>query len=272
LKALTRQIFYEHFNEPNYEGRYGASPREIRVMILNAAQDPRFDHLCVGAIFEQIEQLIEQRSSYDFLRREPVRGFRDPSYLLDSVKRHYVSILEDEVRNALGLFSKESYLESFTRYIMHVSAWTKKERLIDPLFQRRIDADEAFMANIESKLLAFNEDKEDFRRQLIAQIGAFKLENPAGELDYRIIFSGHLRRLKESVYKEQQEAVGKIITTFLRLSENDGSGLKERDVTHARALKLGLSKLGYNDQSSRWAMAFLVKSKDLLPEKTRNLL
>ncbi len=269
LKVVVSQLFYEHFNDANYEGRYGASPREVRMLILNAAQDPRFNHLAVSAIFDQIEQLIEQKSSYEFLRREPIRGYRDADYLLDAVKRHYINILEDEVRNALGLYSKESYLELFTRYIMHVSAWTKKERLFDPLFQREVDADEQFMSNIEQKLLALNESKEDFRRQLIAQIGAFKLENPNLPLDYRTLFSSHLRRLKENVYQEQQHSVSKIIHAFLRLSDGERAGIDDRDMNYALLLKEGLSKCGYSEQSARWAMAFLVQSDGLFVPKRK---
>ena len=267
LKGITAQLFYEHFNEANYEGRYGASPREVRMMILNAAQDPRFNHLSVGAIFDQIEQLIEQKSSYDFLRREPVRGYRDADYQLNAVKRYYVGILEDEVRNALGLYSKESYLELFTRYIMHVSAWTKRERLFDPLFQREVEPDEQFMSTIEQKLLAMNESKDDFRRQLIAQVGAFKLENPASPLDYKTLFSSHLRRLKESVYQEQQHSVKKIIHAFLRLSDGERAGLEDRDINYATQLKENLSKFGYSDKSAQWAMAFLVQSEGLFMSK-----
>jgi predicted Ser/Thr protein kinase len=178
-----------------------------------------------------------------------------------------VSILEDEVRNALGLYSKESYLELFTRYIMHVSAWTKKERLFDPLFQREIEPDGQFMATIEQKLLAMDEGKDDFRRQLISQIGAFKLENPASSLDYRTLFSSHLRRLKESVYQEQQHVVKKIIYTFLRLSDKEHTGLEERDINYATLLKENLTKFGYTEHSARWAMAFLVQSDGLFMSK-----
>lgn len=267
LKTVIPQLYYEHFNDANYEGRYGASPREVRMMILNAAQDTRFLHLAVGSIFEQIEELIAQKSSYDFLRRESVRGYRDADYLLDAVKRYYISVLEDEVRNALGMYSKESYVELFTRYITHVSAWTKKERLIDPLLQREVEADEHFMSTIEQKLLAYNESKDDFRRQLIAQIGASKLENPSSPLDYKTLFSAHLRRVKESVYQEQQQAVSKIIHVYLRLNEGERSGLDDRDVNYALMLKEGLSRFGYTEFSARWAMAFLVQSDGLFASR-----
>lgn len=270
LKGNIPHLFYEYFHDANYEGRYGASPREVRMLILNAAQDRRFDHLSTGAVFSQIEYLIEQRSSYEFLRREPLRGFRDANYLLASVKNYYRNILEDEVRNALGLYSKESYLELFTRYIMHVSAWTKKERLVDPLLQRKVDADEQFMTNIESSLIAVNETKDDFRRQMIAQIGAFKLENPSAPLDYRILFSAHLKRLKESVYKDQKNVVNRIINIYLRLLQNDQFSVEERDLNYAKSLSEGLKCLGYTDESARFAMAFLVQSHSKNIEHNKN--
>lgn len=256
LRALIPELSMEYMHDANYEGRFGASPREIRMLLLKAAADPRYDYLCPGAIFDQIEQLIEERSSYDYLRREPVRGYNDAKGLLASVKSHYVQLLADEVRIALGLYSKESYLDLFTRYISHVSAWTKKEKLIDPLFGRRTDADESFMHKIESNLLANNETHDDYRRQLISQIAAFKLENPNNDLDYNVIFSSHLRRLKLKLYADQKEVVSRIINAFLNLNEEARHG-ENKDVVQARLLKEGLLKLGYNEQSARWAMAYL---------------
>lgn len=264
LRAHIPQIFHEYENNTNYEGRFGASPREIKMVILNAAQDSKYDHVSPGAIFDQIAELIEQKSSYDFLRREPVRGYRDAAFLLASVKRYYINILEDEARAALGLYSNKSYLELFTRYITHVSAWTKKERLIDPLLGRITDADEAFMRKIEAKLLAANESGDDFRRQLIAQIGAATLDHPDDRPDYSVIFSSHLRRLKDSAYAEQRAIVDKIISGFLRMMDGDKSPLDERDINQALALKEGLTSLGYNEDSARWAMAYLLQST--LPE------
>lgn len=262
LKSHIKTLFYDHFHGANYEGRYGASPREVRMIILNAAQDPQFDFLSVNSIFSNIELLIEQRSSYEFLRREPVRGYRDAAHLLSLVVSHYKSILEDEVRNALGFYNKESYVDLFTRYIMHVSAWTKKERLIDPLFQRHVDADEKFMASVEQNLLAPHESKDDFRPQLISHIGAYKLENPDATLDYKVLFASYIRRLKESVYREQKVVVDKAIANFLSLLQGDASSLKERELNQARVLQEGLYKLGYNDQSALHAMGYLLQNGD----------
>lgn len=260
LRAHIAELAKEHDNEINYEGRYGASPREVRTLILNAAQDSKFNHLSVGAVFTQIEQLIEQKTSYEFLRREAVRGYRDAHHLLLLVKRYYLALLEDEARTALGLYAKESYEELFKRYVSHVSAWTKKERLIDPVIGRSSEADHVFMSKIETKLLAANESNEDFRRQLISQIGAYKLENPQLDLDYRVIFSSHLKRLKESIYSEQRDVVERIIAIFLRVMDGDNAGLEEKEIARALALRDGLISLGYEEASARWAMAYYMKN------------
>lgn len=260
LKKHIPNLYNEYAHDGAYEGRFGASPREIRMLILNAAQDQRFDHVSAQAIFEQIKILITQQSSYEFLRREPVRGYRDAQFLLNSVERHYASILEDEVRGVLGLYNKESYEEIFTRYIMHVSAWIKKEQVFDPVLSKQTNADEQLMANIEQSLRANNEPKEDFRRQLISLIAAFKLENPEKALDYQVLFSAHLKRLKLRVYGEQKEVITKAIRHFIQLLDGESGALSDKELSQALTMKESLFKLGYNELSARWAMAFLVKA------------
>ncbi len=95
-----------------------------------------------------------------------------------------------------------------------------------------------------------------------------KLENPSDELDYKSLFSNHMRRLKESVYQEQQHSVAKIIHAFLRLCDGERTGLEERDIKHALTLKENLSKFGYTQQSARCAMAFLARADEVvIPKK-----
>lgn len=260
LKYLIPSLIHEYDNEVNYEGRFGASPREIKTLILNAAQDARFSFLCPQAVLDQIELLIEQKSSYEFLRRETVRGYRDAKALLDSVKKFYLEKLEDEARTALGLFAQGSYDDLFSRYVAHVSAWIKKERLVDSVSGKTIDADEHFMQKIESKFLATNESNDDFRRQLISQIAAFRLENPSSELDYGRIFSSHFRKIKESVYQEQKGVLERVIEDFLKYTQSEDDGLNEKDRSRAQKLLDGFIKLGYTEASAQWAMLFYMKN------------
>lgn len=262
LKKAIPLIMSEWKNKVDYEGKSGASAREINTVLLNAAHDQRFDHLAMIAVFDQIENLILQKTSYDFLKRYPQRNYKDANYLLASVKSYYRSILEEEVRSALGLYSKESYMELFTRYVLHVSAWVKKERFVDPLFKRNIEADESFMEKIEEIFLAKGEAKIDFRNQIINQIAAFNLENPEKSLNYNELFSMHIKKIKEKLYKENAQVVKKIIGDLLLYEKNESAHLDEKELKRALNLKEGLLNLGYNESSAKQAIIFLAFDLD----------
>lgn len=259
LRNLIPKLAQEYAEDHNYEGRYGASPREILVLLMNAAQDKRFDHLCAGAVFDQIEQLIEQKSSYEFLRREPIRGFRDAAYHLRLVKDHYAYLVEDEVRRIVNVCSEDSSLVLFKRYVLHVRAWTQKEQFFDPVLQKSVDADLHFMEQMEAKLLAFGESGHEYRQDLMAQIAAAKIENPGGEIDYLVLFKGHLNKIREKNYAEQKNVVLRIIKNTLQFLENQDQPMNDRDLSDARILHEGLIANGYTEQSAKWALAFLLK-------------
>src|SRR5450432_2834379 len=50
----VEKIARESDNYPNYEGRTGASPREMKLLIMNAAQSPKFACLSPFAIFDEL--------------------------------------------------------------------------------------------------------------------------------------------------------------------------------------------------------------------------
>lgn len=258
LKKNIHLLMLEHKNTVNYEGRFGASPREILYILYNASQDKRYKHLSVKAVFEQIEELISQKSSYEFLRREYFGTYRDAHALLKSVKKYYRSALEDEFINALGLYAKESYVDLFTRYILHVSGWIKKEKFSDPLIGKSINADENFMQKIENNLLAFNESYIDFRNQIINSIAAANWENPDKKIEYTSLFNGHLKRLKDKIYQEQHGVIQKIIHNLLMIFKNEHKNLTEKECIQANNLKEGLLNIGYNDSSIKEALIFLL--------------
>ena len=84
---------------------------------------------------------MRARSSYEFLRRDPVRGYRDAGRFVELVEEQYVRDLDEEVRSAMGLVKAGSHVELFERYLKHVSAWTKREKLIDKATGKLADAD-----------------------------------------------------------------------------------------------------------------------------------
>lgn len=261
LRSIAARLYDEHVNGDEYEGRHGASVREIRVVLLNAAQDQRFDHLSPIAVLDELRELVKARSSYDWLRRESVRDYRDAAASVEDIEDLLLRQLDEEVREAMGLLKAGSHVELFERYLKHVSAWTKGEKLPDPQTGRLIDPDPEVLRQVESVLAASGESAEEFRRGVIAQIGAYKLEHPEDAVDYDLLFGAHMRRLKEDFYTQRKKAIERIETDFLKLVEGEGRDMDAKDREQVTLLRANLAKIGYNDSSAKTAIAWLLKKR-----------
>jgi serine protein kinase len=261
LREYSSALYAEFKDMDTYEGWTGASVREVRMALLNAAQNPHFDHLSPIAVIDELRQLVKETSTYRFLGRESVRGYRDASAFVDSVEAHYGRQLDEEIRAAMGLVEEGSHRDLFQRYLKHVSAWTKSEKLADALTGKLVEPDKELMREVEDVLLAEDEAPEDFRRSLISQIGAAKLERPDAEIDYDLLFGTYMRRLEESYYDKHVEEVERISEAYLKLLEDDTKGIDAKVLDGARLLRKNLEGRGYNDRSGAQAVAYLLKLK-----------
>jgi len=261
LREIADALYAEYKDSDDYEGKVGASVREIRMALLNAAQDPRFDHLSPAAVIDELRALTKETSSYPFLRRESVRGYRDAVRAVLAVEAWYVRVLDEEIRSAMGLVETGSHEELFQRYVRHVSAWTKKEKLPDPLTGKLVEPDKDLMKRVEDVLLAEDEESSDFRRSVIAQIGAAKLENPDREIDYLLLFGSYMKRLEEDYYAQHKKTIEKISETFLRLLDDDTKDVDPKIAERARTLRARLHQKGYTDASAKAAVAYLMRKR-----------
>lgn len=261
LRAQAARLYDEHVNGDEYEGRHGASAREIRVVLLNAAQDRRFDHLSPIAVLDELRELVKARSSYDWLRREPVRDYRDAVAAVEDIEEMLLRRLEEEVREAMGLLKAGSHVELFERYLKHVSAWTKGEKLPDPLTGRLIEPDPEVLRQVESVLAAAGESAEEFRRGLIGQIGGYKLEHPDENVDYELLFGAHMKRLKEDFYSQRKKIIERIETAYLKTLEGDARDIDPKDREQVEQMRTNLAQIGYNDSSARTVIAWLLKKR-----------
>ncbi|MBA3376609.1 MAG: serine protein kinase PrkA, partial [Actinobacteria bacterium] len=65
LRAGVREVFEESDSYPIYEGRIGASPREMRVVMLDAAQSSVYKCLSPLAVLDEIEQLCQRKAEFE---------------------------------------------------------------------------------------------------------------------------------------------------------------------------------------------------------------
>ena len=128
---------------PNYEGRTGASPREMKLLLMNAAQSPKFNCLSPFAVFEELEELVRAVSLYEFLKQEPLSGgYHENRKFIFQVRDRLIDSIDDEVRTSMGLVEERRYIEQFERYVTHVSHWIKQEKVRNPVTGQDEDPDE----------------------------------------------------------------------------------------------------------------------------------
>src|SRR6185295_13375373 len=74
LRAGVREVFEESDSYPIYEGRIGASPREMRTVLLDAGQSKVYKCLSPLAVLTELDELCDRVSEYEWLQEEQLAG------------------------------------------------------------------------------------------------------------------------------------------------------------------------------------------------------
>lgn len=262
LRRHIEDIYNESDAYPNYEGRTGASAREVKTALFNAAQNPKYKCLNPLAVLEELEALCKDKSVYEFLQQEVVEGYHDHEEFVRVAERNYLDKVDDEVRDSMGLVSEAQYRDLFDRYIQQVSHWVKGEKIRNRITGEMEKPDEARMRELEAIIMTRSEDPGDFRRGLIANIGAHKLDNPDLQMDYARIFPDLFRHLRTHFFEERKRVVRRNTEQLLRFVSDDKSGLTSKEISQVEStLKTMASKWGYCEHCAKDAIVFLMKKR-----------
>ena len=259
LKKHLQDLWRESDSYPNYEGRSGASAREVKTVISNAAQNPDFKCLTPQAVLQELEALTRDKSVYEFLQQEVVDGYHDHEEFVRQTEGVYLDLLDDEVREAMGLVSEKQYRELFERYVLHVLAWTRGERLRNKHTGESERPDEEMMAQTEAIVMGGGEDRREFRRALISTVGAHRLDHPEGEIDYSQIFPDLFRRLRDHFFDERKRTLRKNSERVLRYLGEEREQLSGKDVEVVeKMLQAMKDRYGYCHCCARDALVSLL--------------
>lgn len=263
LRKHLDQIYSESDSYPNYEGRSGASAREIKTALFNAAQNPNYRCLNPLAVFEELENLCRDKSVYEFLQQEIVDGYHAHEEFVKTVQGEYLDRVDTEVRDSMGLVSESQYEDLFERYILHVSHWTKGERIRNRVTGEFERADEGLMAEMENIVMPKSEDAGEFRRGLISSIGAHRLDNPdGGTMSYPAIFPDIFRRLRSHFYEERKRVLKRNAENVLRSLSDESHALTSKEKANVEeTLRTMESKYGYCEACAKDAIIFLVRER-----------
>ncbi|HEY1553658.1 MAG TPA: hypothetical protein VGF94_02430 [Kofleriaceae bacterium] len=252
LAAHVKDLFHESDTYPIYEGRVGASPREMQTVLLAAAGSPRYTYVSPLVVLDEIAELVKQTSIYEFLRQDvQPGGYHDHKKLADVAKGRLFDQIDDEVRASVGLVEESEYTRVFERYVLHVMNAIKKEKVRNPGTGRMEDPDEGMMREVE-RTLEITGRAEEFRQSLIAKIGAWSLDHKGQKPVIADIFADLLRKLKDAYFERHRKTIAKGVHDLVALlSGNEGHLSADARTRADSALEMLVSRYGYTRESAR---------------------
>jgi serine protein kinase len=250
LRAGIRALYEETVSGVDFEGKTGVSPREIRTVLLDAAQSPAHGCLSPFAVLSELDELCKRAAEFDWLKEKQLAGgYHDHRLFRDVVRSRLLDTIEDEMRAASGLVDEVRYNELYERYISHVSLWVKGEKIRNPHTGAAENPDERMMREIEG-LLGIKQKNEEYRRGLISSIAAWAIDHPGEKIVNAVVFPLQMKRLRETFFAERRKGVAlgvRDLVSLLRAErqEETGSDLHEEERKKARAALERLFKMGY---------------------------
>jgi serine protein kinase len=255
-------LYDETKNKLDYEGNRGASAREIRTLILNAAHIPDLRTLTPQAILIELENLIRDKSVYGYLQDEIQDGFHAHEGFITIVRDYWLDKLDEELKTSMGLVEEHRYLDLFSRYVQHVSQHIKKEKILDQVTGDYIDPDQQLMVEVESSIIPKEENKDDFRRSIIGQIGAWSLENQGKAPDYKVLFAHFIEQMEEGFYAERQRLIERNLELVVQCCNGNGSDLPDEEREAAQDTIDSMEKrFGYPPDCTGECAAYILKQR-----------
>jgi predicted Ser/Thr protein kinase len=266
LASNVKEIFGEGDAYPIYEGRIGASPREMRGVILDAAQSSSYRCLSPLAVLEEIEALCQSKTEFEWLQQDPISGgYHDVKDFRSALMGRLLETWEREFYTASGFIDEARYAELFDRYVQHVSVWVKKERIRNRVTGEYEEPDEKLMREVE-RLIEVKGDAQEARKQTISAIAAWSIDHPGQRIDAVVVFPHLVKRMREAILGDRKPAVAKLARDIVILEREEGTGLDHERRKDSEAAIVRLEGLGYCRNCAADAASTLLRRRfaDLL--------
>jgi predicted Ser/Thr protein kinase len=258
LRELRFTIQEEYQNVVAYEGRFGASPREIRSILYRAIQNTRYSTLTPMAIFDELDRLVKDRTVYEFLQLEPRGKYHQPQEFITICKRDFADIFEKEVAASMTLVEEDQYETLLNRYIENVVAQLKREKLYSKGTGSYEAPNENLMRDIE-KILKISGPIEKHRESLLGRIAAFKIDHPTESIVVGKIFHEYLDTIRGHYYEERKVMVDVNYRVMLSLGTDEAKKFKEEEIALAESTFTNLAaRYGYQREAATESLKFLL--------------
>jgi predicted Ser/Thr protein kinase len=202
-------------------------------------------------------------SEYEFLRVDPVDGFHDVEGFIEITLDEYATRVDREIRECLGLYDTAQWGDFMKRYITHVSALLKKERIKNSITGNYEDPDASLISEFESIAGApsDSEQKTEYRQNLITQIGAWVLDHPKEPMDYFKVFPEIKQKIEKHFYESQKTLLQKMNLALKQFGtdyhdpHSEGAKLAQMTIQNMQ------KKFGYTVDGAKEVIGFLMSKR-----------
>jgi predicted Ser/Thr protein kinase len=259
LSQMRHLVMNESIGNVIYEGRFGASPREIRALLYRVAEDTRYPTLTPMAVFSELETLLKDKSVYEFLQFESRNKYHDAAFFVRNVRDWFAGKFEEEVLSAMSLVEEGQYDQLLAKYIENAVAFVKKEKLFNRKTENYENPSELLMNDVEKVLGVSGGDPFRFRESLLSRIASYRIENPKAPIEFSLVFHDHLQKIKGHYYAEQSKKVQDNLKAIVALdTENQRTFSDEKVQIAQNTLKELERRYGYDLLSAKACVRFLM--------------
>jgi predicted Ser/Thr protein kinase len=263
LRASFRKLKEEYVSIPYYEGRMGASAREMKAVLHNAAQNPEFPCLSPLSVLRELEELVKRTSEYEFLKQDVKDGYHDNVEFIATVRKEYIQKIDREVRESMGLYDVKQWEDFLKRYVQHVALVLKKEKIKNPITGRLEDPDLPLIEEFEKIVDAPSNvaEKESFRQNIISQVGVWSLDHPGKPVEYAKIFPEYFQKLEKHYFETQKGLITKMHNALKLFGTDDPNIDQEGHQLAVKTLAHMTGAMGYCEHCAREVVTFLMRSR-----------
>ncbi len=263
LRASLAKLRDEYTNVPYYEGRMGASARELKTVLFDAAQNPDFACLSPLAVLREIEELTKRTSEYEFLKQDVKDGYHSSMEFIQLVRTEYINRIDREVRDSIGIYDSAQWEEFLKKYVLQISIAIKKEKVKNPITGKMEDPDFALISEFEKIVGAPEEsrEKDSFRQNIISQIGVWSLDHPKETMNYAKVFPDFWRKLEKHYFESQKALLTKMSDALLVYDTSASDPSSEGGILARQTVENMKSKQGYCQSCAREVITFLMQQR-----------
>jgi len=256
------RLIRKQIDDASYEGRSGASYRDMENIIIEAVNKKTY--LSPLSVFNAIDEVLKH-DIYEFTMLHKgndgevsfEKGHADPKALLKEVKQFYFELVKKDIRQAAGLVADIEYTRLFERYVLHIKAWTREEKIQNPQTGIWENADEKLMSKVETKLGIKSDEAKDHRKDMFTKIAAWATKNDISNgIPYDKLFADFLDALRKSSDNEQKSQIQDIEKYILMHNTEDWKLVPEDKQKEAETTVKNMLSLGYTEESLKEAVGW----------------